>query len=454
MERKELLKSFTESVLYNAAKATGDISAIMPEMEKIKTFMLDNFGTGIDTESIEENNRRNQLKELENEKENAAASMAKLAADYTAADQNSRPAIIESIQREYETLNKTITGAKINRYPTWTDYESAWQKENENDFSPEIFGRLPFPEGTVSYIGARTGRGKTTAMVNIGIEALFPITHDTPPRKVLFISLEENQKQILRRFSLCLAYRNASAGNRDILLTVKNPYTGKNDPRNAYKNWKRGKDIGGEGAGVFVNSIKDADSKIKAEIENGNLVFFDGIGASMAEILAAVRKRNRGDLILLDYIQKIPASRESRSGNPDLERIREGSEKLIEGAKLRDSVIIAGAQFNRESNKTKSKNKDDEFTDADFRSCGDLEQDGHNLIGIGRTADKKTYYYGVIKSREGEATDEKINLNFAGGYSFMENADKKFIKEKPEQSTGQQGNNQGKIETIGGVKVR
>ena len=429
MTENELKKQLLESIMYNAGKMTGDISAIMPELEKVKNIL------GIDIENIAENNRRLQLKELETEKEQAAASMASLAAKYTGADQGERQSLIESIQREYETLNKTVTSAKINRFPTWADYESAWQKENENDFSPELFGRLPFPEGTVSYLGARTGRGKTTAEVNIGIEGLFPITHNTPPRKILFISLEENQKQIIRRFSLCLAYRNVSKENRDILLTVENPYTGKKDPRNAYKNWKRKNEIGGPGAGVFVNSIIDADSKIKTEIENGNLVFFDGIGASLAEILAAIKTRNRGDIILLDYVQKLPAGRESRSGNPDLERIREGSEKLVEAAKLRECVVIAGAQFNREG--YKGQPTQDEFTDADFRSCGDLEQDGHNLLGIGRTADKKTYYYSVIKSREGESTDKKYTLTFAGGYSFMENADAEFIQGKKE-NPGQQ----------------
>jgi hypothetical protein len=320
-----------------------------------------------------------------------------------------------------------VTGAaSVNRFPTWADYEAAYQKESD-DFSPPMFGNLGFPEGSISYIGARTGRGKTTAMVCIGIEALFARF----PRRVLFITLEENQKQILRRFSLCLAYRD-NPDSRDALLSVTNYYSQKRDPKGTYKYWKQGKEVyDGPGVKEFISAITEADKKIRGEVEAGNFIFFDGIGARLYEILAAIRERRRGDIVLLDYIQKIPAAHESRGGNPDLERIRDGSQRLIEAAKSRECIIISGAQFNRDSQRG-SPRGNDEFTDADFRGCGDLEQDGHNLIGIGRTADKKTHYYSVIKSREAEITGELYTLHFAGGYSYM--APDGGTYEKPKQN--------------------
>jgi len=318
-----------------------------------------------------------------------------------------------------DIANLAIISSNVNRFPTWADYEAAWQKENEYEFSPELFNRLPFPEGTVSYIGARTGRGKTTVLANIGVEALFPLGKKVKSRNVLFISLEENQKQILRRFSLCLAYRDATHEIKEKLKTVTNPYTGKRDPKNAYKNLMRGNDIcDGPGSRQFEEELIKANKKIKEAIGSKKFIFFDGMGASLAEILAALKTMNRGDIVLLDYIQKIPAGKETRSGNPDLERIRDGSAKLVESTKIRECVTIAAAQFNRESYKGSSK-KDDEFTDADFRGCGDLEQDGHNLLGIGRNAGKTKNYYGIIKSREGELTDKLYALDFQGGYSYM-----------------------------------
>ena len=96
-------KLFLESVLYNAAKMAGDTSGIMPELETIKNIL------GVDIENIAENNRRLQLKELETEKENAAEKLAALGAGYKAAEPGKRQDIIDGIQREYETLRKTVT---------------------------------------------------------------------------------------------------------------------------------------------------------------------------------------------------------------------------------------------------------------------------------------------------------------------------------------------------------
>ena len=55
---------------------------------------------------------------------------------------------------------------------TWEKDVADWNNDNDQDFAPELFDRLAFPNGTVSYIGARTGRGKTTTMVNLAIAAL------------------------------------------------------------------------------------------------------------------------------------------------------------------------------------------------------------------------------------------------------------------------------------------
>jgi hypothetical protein len=331
----------------------------------------------------------------------------------------------DEIAKVFKTINKNAAAlfsntSTIEREATWEGILQAWKKDTEVDFAPDIFDKLAFPNGTVSYIGARTGRGKTTAMVNIGIEALFPTDKKTESRRVLFVSLEESLKQIARRFALCLAYRNADNTQCNQLLTVTNPYTGKKDPKNAYKNFMHNVPNGGDEAKTFVDCIKKANETLAELIGKGDLAIFDGIGASFTEIMARIRQCERGDVIVFDYIQKIPANGEIHGGNPDLERIRIGSQELINAAAITESVIIAGAQLNRESQGGSGNvKKDDTFTDADFRGCGDLEQDAHNAIGIGRTANKKKTYYGVIKTREDALTGGHWQLDFQGGYSYM-----------------------------------
>jgi len=432
-------KPITAAAIDNAARATGYAHELIPYYIAFAEFYNINVQREL-AELVAAGEKAKAEKDERKQRTDIKAASEKICEWLTSITATVETAPLDEIKETLSNLNAetaalVTTAESVNRFPTWADYEAAWQKENEHDFSPELFNRLPFPEGTVSYIGARTGRGKTTAKVNIGIEALFPLGKKIYPRHVLFISLEENQKQILRRFSLCLAYRDSTEENREKLLTVTNPHTGKTDPKNAYKNWKKGREIGGPGSAAFVAAIIEADKKIKTAVENGNLVFFDGIGAQLSEILAAIHARNRGDIVLLDYIQKIPADKASYSGNSDLERIRDGSDELIKAAKIRECVVIAGAQFNREGYKGNTKN-DDEFTDADFRGCGDIEQDGHNLLGIGRSNDKKQFYYKIIKSREGEITDNYYNLIFAGGYSFIAHDNNRIYKPMSGSGTG------------------
>ena len=98
-------KQFFESVIYNSAKMTGDTTAIMPIIQKF----CNELGITESLEVIAENNKHLQEKELETEREKAVANIASLAAGYEKADKSERQNIIDSIQRENITLNKTVT---------------------------------------------------------------------------------------------------------------------------------------------------------------------------------------------------------------------------------------------------------------------------------------------------------------------------------------------------------
>jgi hypothetical protein len=92
------------------------------------------------------------------------------------------------------------------RFTTFSEYaDECINYDPDKDFTPSLFG-VPFPDGTVSYIGARTGRGKTAAMLNIAREALTM----EQPRNVFFITLEMSPKQLLTRLALSLIYANAA----------------------------------------------------------------------------------------------------------------------------------------------------------------------------------------------------------------------------------------------------
>lgn len=402
---------------------------INPEKELVDLY--------IQTETAQKEKQAAQQKEIF---DSSIREMERLLGTLKTATPEMLPDILKQFDKYRAGLNFPAGAAGINRFVSWNDIDQAWKKDKGFDFKPDLFGKIAFPDGTVSYIGARTGRGKTTAMINLGIDALYD------NRNVLFISLEESPKQIVRRFALCKAYRDADPDTREKLLRVTDPFdSDKKDPKAAYKSMRQGFDLDvkkyGNEIGTFLASVKKSNADIQAAMEKGKLKLFDGIGASLPEIVSAINTMKKSDVVLLDYIQKIPAEDQIKSGNPDLVRIRDGSEKLIEGAKNTECVIIAGAQFNRSIQKGKEVT-DDTFNDTDFRGCGDLEQDGHVLIGIGRGADQSVFYE-VIKNREGELTNKQYIIDFAGGYSFMGNTNEakdKSIKQKGNSGKKKQEN--------------
>ena len=103
--------------------------------------------------------------------------------------------------------NQALTFLKkiYKRFPNehikpWNSFiDSVVNFDDSQDFRCNIFERR-FPIGTISYIGARPGRGKTTVLVNIALDAL------NQGKPVIFVTAEETTKQILTRFILSEAY--------------------------------------------------------------------------------------------------------------------------------------------------------------------------------------------------------------------------------------------------------
>ena len=62
-------------------------------------------------------------------------------------------------------------------------------------------GKLVFDRRTMNFIGARTSRGKTTAMISMAVDALLQ------GHKVLFSTFEETDVQIYTRIALNLAWK-------------------------------------------------------------------------------------------------------------------------------------------------------------------------------------------------------------------------------------------------------
>jgi hypothetical protein len=101
----------------------------------------------------------------------------------------------------------------------------------------------------------------------------------------------------------------------------------------------------------------------------------------------------------------------------DYTRIKKISNGILLAAVRTNTIIISGAQFNRTV--TRNGKGDEVIETTSFRESGDLEQDGFNLLGIGRLAGQGKRYIKMFASREELVEDNAYSLDFEGAFSYM-----------------------------------
>jgi hypothetical protein len=351
----------------------------------------------------------------------------------------------DKAKEKAQTIQKQVAKLQTSqiiksRIATWADYEQDIKSYNlSQHFKAELFGNVMFPCGTVSYIGARTSRGKTTALVNLAREAI-----NNKQRNILFISLEMSRKDIFNKLILSKIYELAET--KKYTLDRENPYSDicwliKGSTIKDSSNYNH-----------FLECFKEARELVKQATESEQFIFFDGQGAGVtfediANTIIAKAKAINGHapLILLDYIQKMPTPFKF-NGKDEYQRIACASAEIINTSIKANVITIAGAQFNRTSGT--DNNGADTFSEDKFRGCGDLEQDADNAIGIGWEKDKETRFFEILKYRQGRPGG-KYNLKFEGKYAYM------TIGEKMTQSESKKVDKQGKkkIEFIGDLDI-
>jgi replicative DNA helicase len=294
----------------------------------------------------------------------------------------------------------------------------------DKDFTPALFN-IPFPDGTVSYIGARTSRGKTASMLNLAREV---ITAENP-RRVFFVTLEMSRRQLLTRLALSLVYAKWAKDGPSNIKALKE----QTRPMRDYYRIVKGKDITDQGGGYQITTgVKAALETIQKSLDGKMLVMYDARGAGLKRIINAIRANaEKGSLVLLDYIQRMPSP--DNISDSTYMRVKGISDKVLNVAAATDAVIIAGAQFTRPTKEQKAANKErDVFDDASFRESGDLEQDAHCAVGLGWwNADKENRFFEVLKVRDGDIPKHPYRLVWNGAFQYMANSGKEATKEIP-----------------------
>ena len=298
--------------------------------------------------------------------------------------------------------------------------------EDSNDnykctiFPPAPDKTLNFPCGTLSYIGARTSRGKTTALISIIIDAL----HSN--KTVAIITNEESTDEIQLRLITALMFttkgfkiptyiESPRDTIKDILKDILKAGNGLfNDPAPAENNTRE----------YLTSYCKKALNELQEYYKNERLTIFDGLDApKFNDVLDYIDTLPQKTVVVLDYIQhaRTPAGFENCTRQM---QIQESSHLLTDRIKANNLICIAGAQFKRDgAYKERGDATEDVLQDGLFRESGDIEQDGHINIGIGAFIQKGVppiRYYSVFKNRGGSVDNKYFTLDLAGiGFSYI-----------------------------------
>lgn len=274
----------------------------------------------------------------------------------------------------------------LKNYDSSNDYEcSVFLKQNGD--------KIRFISGTLNFIGARTSRGKTTALISITTDAL------KNGKKAIFVTTEESSNQIIIRL-ISNIFFNAEEFGIEIPQNIQNWKTflksQKFDTRkeiiNALKN---------QTTDEKSTVIKKAKEKLEEFMKNKSFCIYDSVNSQNLEsMISEIEKIGEGGICLIDYIQRIKEPKNFEEKDNRFSIIKKASEKIADSAKKTGFIVISSAQFGRTGNKEKT-DEADSFTDESFQECSSIEQIGEVEIGIGRhfVNGEKKIYYSILKDR-------------------------------------------------------
>ncbi len=283
---------------------------------------------------------------------------------------------------------------------------------------------LLFDKGAMSYICARPSAGKTTALLNIAMDAL----HQA--RKVVYFTAEETIEQLSVKliknefYSLCNNKDYKSLSNKITIQgdtqeyfkgRIKYLYTMNDNGRKEIITRVRGQCTDQD---LIDYKIMQAVDFINEKAQNEDLQF---VSVSLLDGFEGLKKevslQEPDTIVLFDYIQKLPIPQSAANYTQAYSQLKNLVNELSSTVRDNGLIGIAGAQMGRETDKGKTEQL---LSMSYIRECGDIENDATLCIGIGKNKDTNRRFYNVMKSRNGNYNETKIvSLNDSYDFSYM-----------------------------------
>jgi len=265
---------------------------------------------------------------------------------------------IERIENE-RLQDLTATHYTVNDF--FSDLENPEPKIQSNILT-DIF----YYGGALSFIGGRTGHGKTTYLMNEAVKMIIKGSE----HNIAFISLEEHRKFITKKLFVSYWNNKTKYENKYIDLHLSHSEYQEYKPEMTYLFDK-----------IF---IFDTPSKIEP----------------LEKQILSYHKKHGVDVFFIDYIQWIYFQDNTMNKLTRQEQLKHVNSRLLDIAKKYNLYLILGAQFNREVDEYK-----DIKSDAKYREAGDIEQDANLLINLWKEKDDNMKFY-IAKNRNGKSTGE------------------------------------------------
>lgn len=320
--------------------------------------------------------------------------------------------ILQAVKETYPGHAKELKSKNPFLIKSLAGFDSYLKNYNEaNNYTCRIFPKsdfenLVFAPANIGFIGARTSRGKTTALVSVAMDAL------EQNKKVFFATMEESPIQIALRFMSHILYNGGYYPEQDKAILTADTWQAQ--LQNTKFNTKRTilKILRGESIGdifndstmtkKFIENVHFAKQRLNDYLTNENLILYNGLEAPNFEhMIETMGDNDAGTIVLLDYVQKVKPPKQFNDISNRFALLQYASGQLASMAKKSNVILISGAQFGRTGEKQKSTELD-LFNDESFQECSAIEQAGEIEIGIGRhfRHGVKHSYYAILKDRD------------------------------------------------------
>ena len=300
-----------------------------------------------------------------------------------------------------------------NRNKTYNDIDNAvLTYDIKHTFCPATFGgEIGFEKQNLAVIFARSGSGKTVALVCLAVEALLQ------KRRVIFLTLEETAKQIAVRLTL---RRYAGLALKDGLETLETLDKEKRDPaKECYTMWQKA--AAGKPLTEIELAMMRARDWLAGKMQTGALRIGEHISTPQIEQYLRATAKD-GDLVLIDYLQ---IAKPQETERDRFARVETVSHELTAIAKSQGVMMIVAAQANRdgaggydsEGNRTESLNSEN------IRDSDALFQDAAAVIGIGAkysNAERvQSRFFSIPKNRFQRPDTRYLKMHHALGFSYL-----------------------------------